>query len=101
MLQERLDLLIDDITVSLFTNVCRGLFEKDKLLYSFMIAVKIRLQSGEVFGERALIRQEARGANVVAIGSVEVLTISRNDCATILEEVVHKVNEMCTKVNNL
>jgi dynein heavy chain len=48
VLQERLDLLVDDITRSIYTNVCRGLFEKDKLLYSFMIAVSISLQSKAV-----------------------------------------------------
>ena len=28
MLAERLALLIDDLTESIFTNICRGLFEK-------------------------------------------------------------------------
>jgi dynein heavy chain len=45
ILQERLDLLIADITFSMYTNVCRGLFEKDKLLYSFMIAAKIEMSA--------------------------------------------------------
>ena len=43
VLQERLDLLIEDITRSIYTNVCRGLFEKDKLLFAFMIAVNVGL----------------------------------------------------------
>ena len=47
-LSERLELLVNDITSSLYTNVCRGLFEKDKLLYSFMIAVKIAIAAGDV-----------------------------------------------------
>jgi dynein heavy chain len=45
VLQERLDLLVADITRSIYTNVCRGLFEKDKLLFSFMIATSIGLES--------------------------------------------------------
>ena len=28
VLEERLALLIDDLTESIFTNICRGLFEK-------------------------------------------------------------------------
>jgi len=43
LLQERINLLIEDITESFYINICRGLFEKDKLLYSFMIASKIQL----------------------------------------------------------
>lgn len=40
---DRISLLINDITESFYLNICRGLFEKDKLLYSFMIASKIML----------------------------------------------------------
>ena len=32
-MQERIDLLIDDITESFYINICRGLFEKDKITF--------------------------------------------------------------------
>ena len=48
MLQERIDLLIDDITESFYINICRGLFEKDKLLYSFLIASKILIYDKKI-----------------------------------------------------
>ena len=48
ILQERIDLLISDLTESFYTNICRGLFEKDKLLYSFMIASKIELYDKKI-----------------------------------------------------
>jgi dynein heavy chain len=47
-LQRRLNILVEDITKSFYTNICRGLFEKDKLLYSFLNAVKIGLSSGRL-----------------------------------------------------
>lgn len=47
-LDERLQTLMDDITLSMFVNVCRGLFEKDKIVYAFMIAANILLQRGAI-----------------------------------------------------
>ena len=41
VLQNRLDILIKDLTESFFFNICRGLFEKDKLLYAFLNASSI------------------------------------------------------------
>eukprot|EP00981_Chlorochromonas_danica_P000077 scaffold30_cov166-Ochromonas_danica.AAC.10 len=50
-LQDRLDLLLVDITRSIYSNVCRGLFEKDKLLFAFMMSINIAL-AGEDVTER-------------------------------------------------
>jgi len=40
--------LIDDITKNVYRNICRGLFEKDKLIFSYIMAVRIALQSGSI-----------------------------------------------------
>lgn len=37
----RLEILIKDITQAFYKSICRGLFEKDKLLYSFLNTVNI------------------------------------------------------------
>jgi dynein heavy chain len=37
--------LINNITKDIYKNVTRGLFEKDKILFSFMIAASINRQS--------------------------------------------------------
>jgi dynein heavy chain len=40
------------ITEDVYTQVCRGLFEKDKKLFSFLIAVQImRLELGTISNE--------------------------------------------------
>lgn len=44
-LKDRLNALIDDVTKSFFINICRGLFEKDKLLFSYLIATSINIES--------------------------------------------------------
>ena len=48
-LKERLNALENDITKSFFINICRGLFEKDKLLFSFLIATNIKLEAKLIF----------------------------------------------------
>lgn len=40
-LDERLHILIKDVTESFFINICRGLFERDKLLYAFLNASSV------------------------------------------------------------
>jgi len=47
-LQERINILIDDITRSFFANVCRGLFDVHKLLYSFVIAADVMKNAGGI-----------------------------------------------------
>ncbi len=47
-LATRLKILIDDVTINFYKNICRGLFEKDKLLYSFLITVKIQLNENNI-----------------------------------------------------
>ena len=46
--QTRLNYIIEDITLNFYKNICRGLFEKDKLLYSFLITMKIQLNAKHV-----------------------------------------------------
>lgn len=40
-LEKRLELLIDSITKIIYTNVCRGLFEAHKLIFSFCLCAQI------------------------------------------------------------
>jgi len=40
-LERRIEILIEEITKKLYTNICRGLFEAHKLIFSFMICTSI------------------------------------------------------------
>jgi dynein heavy chain len=47
-LEERLAILIDNITRTIFTNVSRGLFEAHKIIFSFLITTSINRNGGSV-----------------------------------------------------
>lgn len=45
---KRLKFLIDAVTLNLYNNVCRSLFEKDKLLFSFILTTKIMMSNKQL-----------------------------------------------------
>ena len=47
-LELRLTALIDDMTTAFYQNICRGLFEKDKLLNSFLMGINIQLEQKKI-----------------------------------------------------
>uniref|UniRef100_A0A8C3AFB1 Dynein axonemal heavy chain 6 n=1 Tax=Cyclopterus lumpus TaxID=8103 RepID=A0A8C3AFB1_CYCLU len=48
VLEDRLQILLDQILLNSYINVSRGLFEQHKLIYSFMLCIEIMRQRGEI-----------------------------------------------------
>lgn len=51
MVSKRIDILIFDITLSFYEKICRGLFVKDQMQYSFLIITSILKQEGREVSE--------------------------------------------------
>uniref|UniRef100_A0A8D2QAY1 Dynein axonemal heavy chain 3 n=1 Tax=Zonotrichia albicollis TaxID=44394 RepID=A0A8D2QAY1_ZONAL len=47
-LKERIKNITEHFTVSIYNNVCRSLFEKDKLLFSFLLTIGIMKGKGQI-----------------------------------------------------
>uniref|UniRef100_H2Z3M7 Dynein axonemal heavy chain 7 n=1 Tax=Ciona savignyi TaxID=51511 RepID=H2Z3M7_CIOSA len=54
ILEKRLRYLTDHFTYNLYCNVCRSLFEKDKLLFSLILCANLTLAKGELTREEYL-----------------------------------------------
>lgn len=88
-MSERLKVLINDVTESFYTNICRGLFEKDKLLFSFMIASKIQLTAGKI---------NAKEWNFFLRGSLSEVEFNIEEMPKFITE---KVYRPCVQLFNL
>lgn len=67
-LQKRLQILIDEITVAVYTNISRGLFERHKLVFSFMLCISIMKHQGLIPEDywNFLLRGPPSGVKVVS-----------------------------------
>lgn len=45
---ERVEIIIEHFTFLLYVNVCRSLFERHKLLFAFLLCVRILLDKGVI-----------------------------------------------------
>ncbi|CAF4752613.1 unnamed protein product [Pieris macdunnoughi] len=77
ILEKRLEILHDEITLSVYRNVSRGLFERHKLVFSFLLNMAIYLHAGKVSSEQwNYILRGPAGTKVVPAKKPPVETLS-------------------------
>lgn len=81
-LEKRLQILLDDETNSFYVNICRGLFEKDKLLYSFLNTASIFKRSGDISQDEW---------NIYLRGSSSDFSAFSNDVPYIPDSIFYKL----------
>jgi len=64
-IEQRLEILIDKISRIIYTNISRGLFENDKIIYSFLIATSIKRNAKKI--DEAIWNILLRGPTVMTV----------------------------------
>ncbi|XP_050530853.1 dynein axonemal heavy chain 6 [Daktulosphaira vitifoliae] len=82
----KLPIMIDEITKAIYINVSKGLFERHKLVFSFLISVNIDLQVGKITTNKweFLLRGPVGTKNESSIQKPNVTALSEKVWQTIL-----------------
>lgn len=48
MLEQRIENINEYFTFSLYSNVCRSLFEKNKLMFAFLLCTRIMMNENKI-----------------------------------------------------
>lgn len=75
--------MIEDITKAVYTNVSRGLFERHKSIFSFLVSVSINLQSGKITNTQWNFLLRGPVGNVKIKAKPAVLTLTEDMWKTI------------------
>lgn len=68
VLETRLEILLREITLSVYRNVSRGLFERHKLVFSFLLNMAVFLHAGLVRHDQCdFILRGPAGTKVVSV----------------------------------
>ena len=81
-LPQRLSNINDHFTHSLYVNICRSLFEKDKLLFSLLLAARIMLSQRTLSAERFSFLLTG------GVGTAEASVPNPAPCATLPDRAV-------------
>lgn len=81
-------IMIEEITMAIYTNVSRGLFERHKLVFSFLLIININLQSRKITNDQwnFLLRGP--------VGSTKKELMDKPTVQAVTEEIWKSVNYM-------
>jgi dynein heavy chain len=105
-LEARLNLLTEDFTMSVYNKICAGLFEKDKLLFSFLIAANISRDNGNITEEEwgfflrgpdAASRAQVSSPNPAAAWLDAEIWVDLNASIDVLKQLVPVLEDPATQ----
>jgi dynein heavy chain len=95
-IEKRISILIDDVTRSFYLAICRGLFERDKLLYSFLNTAQILMRAETITTDEW---------NIFLRGSVNDYRDKENDCSDYIDDkcwfALHGLQDACENFKGL
>ena len=92
-IEQRLEILIDRITKILYTNVSRGLFEADKLIYSMLIASSIKKNLNQL--DMGVWNTFLRGPTVMSEEEKAAQTARPEQVAELLWDTLYSAEIRC------
>lgn len=66
-MKERITNINNYVTFSLYSNVCRSLFEKHKLMFAFLLSARILMNEGQI----DMVSKSPQSLNTIPAGQLK------------------------------